>query len=127
MPTRDFKIGADGDLAIENGDVALVSDQDAVIQAIKIKIKMLLGECWLDESIGLPWIGNGLNRGILGKPAMSDPEIDMALHDVIAKVPDVTDVVSAGLVRGAGRTATINFSVRTIYSTKPATGQVTMP
>ena len=121
MPVRDFKLDVNGDLTVENGDFAVVADQDAVAQGIAIRLRLIQSEYWLDESQGVPWLD-----GILGKPAKSDQEIEEILRAAIAATPDVTKVVSTGFVRGANRTATISYSVLTVYSTTPLQGQVTI-
>ena len=58
MPVRDFLSDATGDLAVVNGDFALVADAAPVVQGIAIRLKMVLGEYWLDEEVGVDWIGS---------------------------------------------------------------------
>lgn len=118
-PVRDFLLSDDDGLAVVNGDFATVSGQDAVAQAITIRLRMFLGEVWLDESIGVPWI-----QEILGKNR--DPvRVRQILSDEIAKIPDVLEVVGTDLVLDPQtRAFTVSYSVRTIYSTTPLSGQV---
>ena len=63
MPIRDFLQDANGDLAVVNGDFArsggdsVDANQAAVKQAIAIRVKFFLAEYFLDESIGVDWLG----------------------------------------------------------------------
>jgi hypothetical protein len=61
MPIRDIKLDLDGDLALEHGDLALVggsTDEEniqAIAQDVRIRVRMFLGEWFLDESRGVPY------------------------------------------------------------------------
>lgn len=120
---RDFLLDSvTGDLAVVNGDFAVVADVDAVPQGIQIRVKMFLGEYWLDESIGVDWLGQILIKN--PNPVAVRELIRLAIADT----PDVVEVTGAALVMNSSdRSATITYTVRTIYSTTPRTAQVTVP
>ena len=122
MPIRDFLSDATGDLAVVNGDFALVADAAAVVQGIAIRVKMVLGEYWLDEEVGVDWIGSILGKG-------RDPLVVRSLiKDAIASTPDVTEVVDVGFTLDAAtRSATVSYVVLTVYSTQPIAGTVVFP
>lgn len=51
----DLALDPNGDLAIAGGDLVLVRGADAVAQRIRIRLRLFLGEWFLDESAGLPY------------------------------------------------------------------------
>lgn len=53
---RDLKLDSDGDLAIESGDLALVGGIESVAQHAQIRLRFFLGEWFLDESRGVPYL-----------------------------------------------------------------------
>lgn len=125
MPIRDFLLGDDGDLAVVNGNFALVggetdeANQAAVKQAIACRLRMFLGEYFLDESVGVDYFGQILVRN-------PDPQvIRELLRQTIAGTPDVVDVVGADLLLDSPtRSASISYTVQSVYSTEPITGTV---
>lgn len=122
-PIRDFLLDASGDLAVVNGDFATVSGAAAVEQGIAVRLKTFLGEIWLDESVGTPWV-----QQIMGVKNPDPVVVRELLAEQIASVPDVTQVVGADLqIDNVTRQATITYTVRTIYSTTPISGEVTGP
>ena len=94
----------------------------AVVQGIAIRVKMVLGEYWLDEEVGVDWIGSILGKG-------RDPLVVRSLiKDAIASTPDVTEVVDVGFTLDAAtRSATVSYVVLTVYSTQPIAGTVVFP
>lgn len=53
---RDLKLDSDGDLAIEGGDLALVGGIESIAQHVQIRLRFFLGEWFLDESRGVPFM-----------------------------------------------------------------------
>ena len=53
---KDFLMGPDGDLFIENGRAQLVEGADQVKQAWVIRMRTFLWEWFLDTSIGMPYV-----------------------------------------------------------------------
>ena len=51
----DLKIGTDGDLAFENGDLVLVTGVDAIAQLVGQRLKFFQGEWFLDTLKGIPF------------------------------------------------------------------------
>ncbi|MFH0902152.1 MAG: hypothetical protein V2A73_16090 [Pseudomonadota bacterium] len=55
---RDLKLDeTTGDIAIEDGDIVLIEDLDVVAQHIRIRLRTILGEWYLDTSKGVDWFG----------------------------------------------------------------------
>lgn len=115
-----------GDLAVVNGDFAVVGgDSDAqnvaaVRQSIKMRVRFFLGEYWLDEAVGVDWIGQILVKN-------PDPLVVRELiRAAIASTPDVTEVVAGDLVLDAAtRAGVIRYTVRTRYSETTINGEIT--
>lgn len=58
----DLKLDLTGDIVIEGGDAVLVDGVDAVIQQIKIRLKMFKGEWFQNPSEGMPWFQSILQK-----------------------------------------------------------------
>lgn len=116
-PVRDFLQDANGNLAIINGDFALVAGEAACEQALGIRQRMIEGECMLDGSLGLPLFTYILQKG-------ADPVVvkELLLQRAMS-VPDVISVVVSDVaIDPATRVATITEAVKTVYSTDDADG-----
>jgi hypothetical protein len=122
-PVRDFASTASGEWATSNGDFGTVAGAAAVPQAIRIKVGMILGECFLDETIGVDYLGQIID---IKNP---DPLVVRALIQApIEDTPDVTNVVGAELIGpDKDREASIAYQVDTIYSQEPFSGTVEVP
>lgn len=80
---RDLKLDGDGDLAVESGDLALVGGADSVAQHIRIRVRFFLGEWFLDESRGVPYLQRvfvkaprpGLVQSVLRKAIEGTPGV----------------------------------------------------
>jgi hypothetical protein len=88
----DLKLNTDrnsahyNDIVIENGDLALVSGEDAVEQRVRQFLNTFLGEWFLDTRVGVPWF-----QQIMVKNA--DPIIvDSILKATILNVPGVEEL-----------------------------------
>lgn len=121
-PVRDFAIDDSGDMAFANGDRAVVAGAAAVRQAVKIRVRIFLGEILLDQGRGVDYLNQILIKN-------ADPLVVRELiKDRIASVPDVTAVVGADLqLDRATREATIRYSYRDVYSTNPVQDIVVVP
>lgn len=121
MAVRDFKGTDDGEWSVENGDFAVIADDAAVPQGIRIRVATFLGECYLDESIGVDYIDKVLVRN-------PDALLIRALFGAaIADTPDVVNVIGAQLVDDGDRNASISYAVDTTYSDQPISGTVGVP
>lgn len=60
------KLDSNGDL-VTSGDL-FARDVDCVAQTIQTRLKLFMGECFRDNSEGMPWYNNGAGgNGILNK------------------------------------------------------------
>ena len=121
MAVRDFKSDNDGEWVIDGGDFTTVADGDAVPQGIRIRVGMFLGECYLNESIGVDYVDSIF---------VKNPDqllVRSLLERAISGTPDVTNVSGAQLVNDGGRAYGISYSADTIYGDEPVSGQVGVP
>lgn len=127
MPITDFLLDSTtGGLAVINGDFAVVGGQtnaqniEAVRQGIQTRLRLYLGEDWLNETDGTPWF-----QVVLVKNP-NPTTINQALTAQIAATPGVTSVTQVDFAFDRpNRRATISYTVTTAYSSAPLTGTVT--
>lgn len=104
MAVRDFKLDADGDLAVEAGDLVLLSDLEALKQSVQIRLQFFLGEWYLNQAVGIPYYQSVLVKN--PNPAVLDSTFRQALLDT----PGILDVSSLVIeVDAATRTGTVTF------------------
>jgi hypothetical protein len=89
----------------------LVNSPQAVAQLVMTRLKLSVGEWFLDSSDGTPWIGD-----ILG--ANTGPTRDAAIKSRILGTPGVTAITAySGSVQG--RAFTVTAQVQTLYGAAP--------
>lgn len=113
---RDWLLGPDNDLVIENGDFVFARGLDAVAQECRIAIQMFAGEWFLDLDAGIPYW-----QEILGfKP---EAAIRAAQVAFTAELLAVQDVISVPLLDvkyvGATRTLNVRWQVKTVLGETP--------
>ena len=86
---RYRRLTATGDYVFGQGSLDYLSDTDAAAQAVKTKLKLLLGEWWEDMQDGLP-----LFQQILLQRATADgiQIVDLLIKQRIMEVAEVTNV-----------------------------------
>lgn len=102
-----------GDLLLHQGDLTLTADvnpagTDSVIQFVTQRLKLYLGEWFMNTSDGLPWYQQIL-------VANADKSVvDGLLRDCILGTPGVTTLLSYTSHQDLGkRTMTVSFSILT--------------
>lgn len=95
-------------LSVVNGDLVLVKDSDEVVQSLRIRLRMALGNWFLDNRIGVDYFGKILKKG--AKPE----EIQRELRRIIKETQGVEAILSYNQ-QIIGRKLYVNFTVSTIY------------
>lgn len=109
-------LSATGDYTI--GIPFLVNSPQAVAQAVLTRLKLWLGEWFLDTSDGTPYMTD-----VLGERAGKTP--DAAIKRRILGTEGVTQIISyLSAYDGNTRTLTVTTTVQTLYSTTPVTVSV---
>ena len=86
---RYRRLTATGDYVFGQGGLDYAADADAAAQAVRTKLKLLLGEWWEDTGDGLP-----LFQQILLQRATADgiQTVDLLIKQRIMEVAEVTNV-----------------------------------
>lgn len=94
-----------GQIAFVNGILVELTGADALAQRLENRLKLWLGEWFLDTSIGVDWLDI-----LESKPTDTD-EIERILREEILKDAAVTEIVDFSVVfDNTNRRATITFS-----------------
>lgn len=105
---RDIALDINGDWLVQNGDLQLIGDGPAIVQAVKIALQFFQGEWYLDESVGMPWW-----QSILIK----NPDVGLvtaAFRKQILSVAGVQSIESLVLAWDIqSRVLTVTFEVQT--------------
>lgn len=86
----NLKLDDKGDLVIENNDLALVSGDAELIQLIKETFRTNLGEWFLNENEGFPYIDYMNNSKIGGQQLME--EYIYSTMEQIDRIQNVQDI-----------------------------------
>jgi hypothetical protein len=111
-------LDADGDYTLGRGRQGFLSGAAAVGQAVKTRLKLLLGEWWEDRENGLP-----LFQSIAGARA-ADPKIkeniDTIIRDRILSTIGVSSIASySSTFDRTGRKYSVTAVVNTFYGQTP--------
>lgn len=104
-------LSATGDFTI--GQRWLINNPQAVAQAILTRLKLWLGEWFIDTTDGTPYFTQ-----VLGERYAKNP--DAAIKRRILGTPGVTSIVTySSSFNGATRVFTVNATVQTQFSVTP--------
>ncbi len=110
MTARDIALDDAGDWNISGGDLTLVSDGPAILQALIIALEFFKGEWFLDEEAGLPYFQDVLVKN-------PDPNVlQSVFRTAILDVPGVLAINELTLLFDtAARTFAVTFRVSTDF------------
>lgn len=97
-------------LVIESGDLVLVDGLEAIAQDVTTRLRMFLGEWFLNTKAGVPYF----ERILVKNPSV--PDVLSILSEVVTKTPGV-QAITEGLTwdySAADRSATVAFKANTI-------------
>lgn len=122
MPTileneaRDWLLGPDNDLVIENGDFVFAKGLDAVAQECRIAIQMFAGEWFLDLDAGIPYWTE-----ILGfKPEVAVRAAEVAFRSELLAVTDVLSIPLLNVTyNNKSRRLDVEWQVKTVLGETP--------
>lgn len=107
---RDLKLDALHDLAIEDGDLAVVDEGTEVAQSWKIRVLWIQGEWYANTAIGMPWFQT-MFRQIVGPDQKRQ-----IITDLTRAVPGVKSIRSMTETR-SGHSGFLALRVETVYNT----------
>ncbi len=103
----NLALGDDGDIYTQNYQLARVSDNEQIAQRISTRLKLLLGEWFLDTGQGVPWFERILvkspNRAI----------VQGVLKRTIIQTPGVNELVGFDIIERDARKIMVQFTVTT--------------
>lgn len=83
MTRRTLAIGDDGDLVITAGQLVILSDGDAIKQAVRSMLRTIKGEWFLDTSVGVDH---------LGKILVTAPDLGVIRAELVRAIESVAGV-----------------------------------
>ena len=111
------KLDANGDYTMGDRKAFLVNSPEAVAQAIMTRLKLLLGEWFVDTSDGTPWATEVLTKRSVGRSP------DAVIKQRILDTQGVTEIVEfTSNFDGNSRRLSINATVNTIYGQATISG-----
>lgn len=104
----DLKLDSQGDLAIESGDLVILSGVDAIAQHLKIRLRFFLGEWFLNLDEGIPYF----ERVFVKSPNI--PEIRALYRRAILTTPGVATIDDLTVdFDGSSRVLSVTFAGET--------------
>jgi hypothetical protein len=114
---RDIALDENGDWLIENGDLQLIGDDPAIVQAVTIALQFAMGEWFLNLNAGLPYFANAIVDTPIFGTKNPDPNLLRSLfQDVIAGVPGITEVTSLTLTQPTRRSLSVDWEATSSLS-----------
>ncbi len=110
---RDFLLGSDGDLVINNGDFVLVSGAPAAQQGVSFRLGFVQGDWFLDREDGIPYFTRIL---------IKHPNYAEAREWVRLAIIDTPDIVSVDSIDLAFNPSTRGLVI--YYGASTATGAI---
>lgn len=102
----DFKLDVTGDLDFSSGDLEIVTADDAIRQQLQIRLRFFLGEWFLNENEGMPYIDN-----IIGAKNPSVALMTDIFRRAILGVPGIVSLDSIEFdFDASSRTLSVDFS-----------------
>lgn len=103
----DLTLNSDWDFQIENADLKIIEDKQALVQFLKQRIQLFFGEWFLDSSLGVPYY-----QEVLVKSPGRDA-VDAVFKKVILETPGIVELQSFEFdYNNATRTLNVSFRAR---------------
>lgn len=103
---RELALDEAGDLRLTNGDIVIIEGPEALAQRIQTRLRLFRGEWVHDQSRGIPWLQDLLDRGV------SERTLMQILRRAILATPGVASIVSLDVrIDRTTRAATITGKV----------------
>jgi hypothetical protein len=100
----DIALGRDGDLLLTDGRVRVVEGAAALVQRLKVRLRLLQGEFFLAPSAGFPWLDVLQQR-------FDETSLRARLGAYLAETQGVRSVAITELRRRPNRTLHVRFVV----------------
>ena len=115
----DLQLDSGGDIAVTTFDLSLTGSADQVAQRLRTRLRLFLGEWFLDLDAGVPWFDE-----ILGKH-LDLRRTEAILRHEILSTPEVLDIIDFSVEYDPkARALTVSFKVNTAFGTASFQGSV---
>lgn len=94
------------DLYLESGNLVISSGHDAARQAVNYRLRLFMGEWFMDENEGVPY----WTQILIKNPNL--PAIREIIRARIAATPGISEVLSISLEKDTGRTYSLSFKAK---------------
>ena len=101
-----IKIDITNDIQIDNNNLTLITGRDEISQVLRQRLKVFLGEWFLDAREGIDYFGDVL------KKAPNPGQVDALFKNEILSSPGVTELIEFELDL-VGRQLNLKFTART--------------
>lgn len=106
--TRVRALDTDGDWLFGKGANDYFQGNDAIMQNIKTRLSMFLGDCFFDLGAGIDWFN------FLG--SKNKTPLALAISATILNTAFVTGMLQLSLTLSSTRVLSIRYQVQTVYS-----------
>ena|ERR1700761_9353271 len=114
---RDIALDENGDWLIENGDIQLIGDDPAIVQAVTIALRFSMGEWFLNLVAGIPYFANAVvDTPILGTKNFDPNLLRSIFLDAISGVEGITEVTSLVLTQPTRRSLQVTWEATSSLS-----------
>ena len=120
----DLQLDTTGDLDVSTGDLLLISGTDQTAQRLRIKLQFFLGEWFLDQRVGIPYLDRGdgsVPNPILGNKQISEAAIRAIYARAISTDEAVRSLESLDVNLGGARVLDVTFSALVFGDDVPIT------
>lgn len=103
--TIDILLNGDNDLDLTTYNLRLAKTEDYIVQKLGVKLRTILGEWFLDTSVGVPYFQDIFKKQI-------DPAtVESVIKAAILESPGIVSLLSFDMSLSADRQLTVSFSV----------------
>lgn len=114
---RDLLLDNDGDLALVDGDLQLVSGVEAIRQDAQLRLRFIRGEWFLDPTVGVPYFQDVFVKN----PDLA--RIRAVLIDELRRTPGIVEVPELTVTLDSA-TRRLTGTFRAVTSAGDVTGQI---
>lgn len=103
-----IQLGFDDDILITNNSITLTTGLEAIRQHLQVRLRLFLGEWFLDTTVGVPWFQQVFQKNT------TFIVVQQVLKDAILSTPGVIQLLKFNFdYAGATREATLDFQALT--------------
>ena len=108
MSNPDLQVDSEGDIILVNGDLSQVTDDEAIGQAVRIALRAIKGEWFLNTEFGL-------DHDVIFRRPYSIPRIRREIRRVVFSIPGVVAMgnFQAGFDQTTQRQLNFSFVLKT--------------